>query len=612
MNINLNVTGTTSEQLGGLKLSEVEQQKIDVELMARLFRYNALVENESERKNASVVTAKERHEMISNVRTCYDWVPTKEHSQNFFITFFTNFVTEVKRLMVGEHTLRYWRSIPGYKSVLLLHYVQEGLNYLRHYMKHDVHALGNTILTGTEKLITMENNGFKNWLGSTFTILVNPRFVSLLMDMFFGDTNGYDLDQVFFTLDLMDGWFNQLRTFRLRSQQRHVIQLALHRRSCIHESTSLYPIDILMGILPNNFNTTKFERAIEMLVNTDHFQIVTRTLIFIYNVLDMYTGCERLKFTYELLLKNRFYELFLHWNYDVRACFYRILTYKINRISILDLEEVEHQVTLEIENKVKDLKLTANPIAISPSSHLMTGSPSKSDFARTDGIKYNKQTTYSKSVQQDDILPVLRGISLPRRSLDSARPTLHQTDSMGGHDDEEDDEEDDGVEHIARRRSLDGELHTHHETNNTSYNGTFSETAIERLRMEKGVDLILDNKIQVYIKNLKYIAQHGKELEDIVEFESTTAFYNNNSLEAQHKNAPCPKHLYKFVGQAIHQYAAIKQESDKWRSSVLNHLINKKKQLMNSDTITVIPVLYPNLVFPKFTFKQADLIEETL
>lgn len=188
--------------------------------------------------------------------------------------------------MVGEHTLRYWRLIPGYNNIILLHYVQEGMNHLRQYMKYEVHV-NDTENSGSEK-ISIENKDFRQWLESSFTILTNPRFVAVLMDMFFGNTNGYDLDQVFFTLDWADEWFNELRSIRLLSQQRHAVQLVLRHRSRLHETSTLYPIDIFMGILPNNFDHSFFERAIEILINTDHFQIVTRTLIFLYNLLDMF------------------------------------------------------------------------------------------------------------------------------------------------------------------------------------------------------------------------------------------------------------------------------------------------------------------------------------
>jgi hypothetical protein len=618
-----------------LNITELEQQKIDAQLLTRLFRYNALLSAfvvESDSKNTGAVTVKERQDMVANIRSCYDWIPTLEHSHNFFITFFTNFVIEVKRLMVGEHTLRYWRLIPGYNNILLLHYVQEGLNHLLYYMKHEVHVAGASNSASISEKLVMQNKDFRQWLESTFTVLMNPRFVAVLMDMFFCHTNGYDLDQVFFTLDWADEWFNELRAIRLKSQQRHAVQLVLHHRNRIHESAPLYPIDIFMGILPNNFDHVLFESAIERLIDTDHFQIVTRTLIFIYNILDMFTGRERLKFIYELLLKKHFYTLFLHWSDDVRACFYRILTYKIRRISRLDLQDMETQVNPIIkEKKKKQKKITSPP---SPRQNL-SGSPPTGDFASMmrkrsgsrkveDDNKISTQVKRRTDDENNDDRSRLRGVSVPRRSLDSARPTLHQSSSIAdyGDQDEEEDEEE-AVETTARRRSLDGEVrisHNYESEFSSGYGITLYETEMERLRMEKAVDLILDSKIQVRLENMKYIVEHGKELEDLDDMANLgiSSAQHLRLLESQlkfkEKDVPCPKHMYKFVGNAVQQYSLIKQESDKWRASVLNHLINKRNQLMNTGTITVIPVIYPNLVFPKFTLasEQTDIGEDNI
>jgi hypothetical protein len=384
-----------------------------------------------------------------------------------------------------------------------------------------------------------------------------------------------------------------------------------------------------MGILPNNFDHTMFETAIERLVDTDHFQIVTRTLIFIYNLLDMFTGRERLKFTYELLLKKHFYELFLHWSDDVRACFYRILTYKINRISRLDLEEMEQQMNKVVAKDIPAKKPLKKPLKVKPHhssptpATTLSSSPPNGDFAsmmrkrsgsrKTDDGPVGSttprgRTTVVKSHDDDELRQRRHVTNVPRRSLDSARPTLHQSTDNFNQEEEDEEEDDEGIDTTTRRRSLD-EIHQHHDTDSVysiGYNGNSYETEMERLRMEKAVDLILDSKIALRIDNLKYIAEHGKELEESTTVEPTTeAAIHMRTLETtlklKEKDVPCPKHLYKFVGRAILQYAAIKQESDKWRVSVLNHLVNKRNQLMNSGTVSVIPVVYPNLVFPKFS-----------
>ncbi|KAL0490033.1 hypothetical protein AKO1_009372 [Acrasis kona] len=593
-----------------MSLSETEQHKLDNQLMTRMLRYNnclssLVTDSEGSASTSFIVTKQERQDVSETLKNCHEWLPTLEHAHNFFTTFFTVFVTEVRRLMVGEHTLRYWRLIPGYNNILLLHYIQEGLQHLRYHMKHEVHATGST--NSNEKLI-MENKDFRQWMESSFTILVNPRFVAVLMNMFFSNTRAHDLDQVFFTLDWAHEWFNELRIIRLKSQQRHAVQLVLHHRQRIHESAPLYPIDIFMGILPNNFDHALFERAIELLISTDHFQIVTRTLIFIYNLLDMFTGRERLKFTYELLLKKNFFELFLHWSDDVRACFYRILTYKILRISRLDLEALENQVKQTKHQKGSSPVRPNYNNNFAPPPPPLTASQAKTGFSSNHSTR---DARFQRSIPMRDHHSA-SSTGVPRRSLDSARPTLHQLndhhnvpDDQHEVDHEQDDDPIEGTSH-QRRKSLDESSTTSNEANHHehahSHPSSF-ETEMERLRMEKAVDTVLDSKVQVRLENLKYIAQHGKEIEQ-EKMESEIAAKVNSlevKLNLKEKDAACPAHLYKFVPRALLQYEGIKQESEKWRTSLLNHLINKRNLLINSGTVTVIPVVYPNLVFPKFT-----------
>ena len=59
-----------------------------------------------------------------------------------------------------------------------------------------------------------------------------------------------------------------------------------------------------------------------------HFQVTTKTLIFLYSILDTITGNERKEFLSKFLKEN-FFELFLHWHQDTRIVFYRILVYKV-------------------------------------------------------------------------------------------------------------------------------------------------------------------------------------------------------------------------------------------------------------------------------------------
>jgi len=67
--------------------------------------------------------------------------------------------------------------------------------------------------------------------------------------------------------------------------------------------------------------------------NAEHFQIVLKTLSFIYNQTVLFHGAFREKLVTEILLKGFFFRLFLHWMHEIRRYFLHILVYKIFRTS---------------------------------------------------------------------------------------------------------------------------------------------------------------------------------------------------------------------------------------------------------------------------------------
>jgi hypothetical protein len=80
---------------------------------------------------------------------------------------------------------------------------------------------------------------------------------------------------------------------------------------------------------PKNFDYDFFLDVLSKLFTLDHYQIVTRTLIFLYNNMDLFYGQMRKEFIQSFVLKDFFFDLFCHWNYDIRMCFHRILVFKV-------------------------------------------------------------------------------------------------------------------------------------------------------------------------------------------------------------------------------------------------------------------------------------------
>ena len=70
-----------------------------------------------------------------------------------------------------------------------------------------------------------------------------------------------------------------------------------------------------------------------MMQAAEHFQIVLKTLSFIYNQTVLFHGGFREKLVNEILLKGFFFKLFLHWMHEIRRYFLHILVFKIFRTS---------------------------------------------------------------------------------------------------------------------------------------------------------------------------------------------------------------------------------------------------------------------------------------
>jgi hypothetical protein len=537
-----------------------EQSKIDASLLSRLFRYTSLLNvfnQNNANSNVKGVTEKDQTDLALWIASCKDWLPNFESCHNFFMYFFSEFCSQIRTLMEGEHTLRYWRLVPGYNE-LLLHYVEYGKAYL---------SVGGDI--GVE---------FRQWLDSTYIILKNQRFISVLIELFFSNTMGYNLDQVFFTLELIDDWFNELQKMRLAAQQLHANQLVIYYRQRIkHYDSPPYPIEILMSQVPTNFNYALFETAILRLIETDHFQILTRTMIMIYNCLDHFTGKERLKIVFETMLRKNFYRLFLHWSDDVRVCFYRIICYKFRRILRCE------------ETSVKPLRAAPEKLQVIAVKNKMN------KFATDTAPKVHKE--------QD----------VGRRSLDQLRPSQHVEEETGTTVDDEEEEEEEVAEKPSRK-SIDAAespiqyIHSTspnlHRASTTASHGSFIDTIsitshelanLENIRNEEAVDLVIQSKIESRITMLRAIIENG----------GVIPAHQYDYCKIHHEE-PCPENLIVYITTALSQLEFIQKESQQWRQTVLEHLRKKKNQLANSGTVTVIPVLYPTLSFPKFSLHEED------
>jgi hypothetical protein len=87
--------------------------------------------------------------------------------------------------------------------------------------------------------------------------------------------------------------------------------------------------------LPKNFCFETFFKAIHILLSSDDFQVLCKTLAFLYTNLGRFYGEHREKLVLIILVNEFFFKLWPHWSYLVRKFYHHILIYKIRRRGFL-------------------------------------------------------------------------------------------------------------------------------------------------------------------------------------------------------------------------------------------------------------------------------------
>ena len=87
----------------------------------------------------------------------------------------------------------------------------------------------------------------------------------------------------------------------------------------------------LSGALPESFCFEEFFKAMDMLLESEQFEVLLKTLCFIYTHAGRFYGPHRLRLLQDILIHKFFFKLFLHWYPAVRRQYHHILVYKLRR-----------------------------------------------------------------------------------------------------------------------------------------------------------------------------------------------------------------------------------------------------------------------------------------
>lgn len=437
----------------------------------------------------------------------------------------------------------------------------------------------------------------RKWVSASFVLLKNnPQFINLLLSLFIPSTKTYALNsEVFPLLEYMDLWFREYRNSHIdalqqRFQQQHEVE-KIHFQQLRKRSSSTGGRSRLLHLLisplqtskdnRNNNNNAKsggrnisgggipmaanrrnnvyetsvylpavgfplhlFLNMVDQLIETNHFQTTVRTLILIYNTIDMFgTKEERTGLIQDCLLKKHFWELFLHWNEDTRACFHRILIYKVKRYTpppqLIDIQMRLQQTHVLMLKKRQQQKAQAIEFGYSKPKESVphpTSAGTKSQSRRSSilsGIKRAipsrsspSNVTASASVQWDPKIQLNGKVSMTKthsKSVDSmvSLSRYHSDhEKLNHHDDgyhsddnsssqlsDSDTEDEASLTRSRNRLSLPPELMVHASNVIASSIGTSvdslyggTEDIHASLAAEEELDIVLKSKVDAFVQ----------------------------------------------------------------------------------------------------------------
>jgi hypothetical protein len=82
-------------------------------------------------------------------------------------------------------------------------------------------------------------------------------------------------------------------------------------------------------VLPPNFDVEFFCRGVDVMIQSEHHQVISRCLTMLYNSAEVFMGEARRAVYIDLMLQRYFFRLFLHWDVNVRNTYHQLLAFKV-------------------------------------------------------------------------------------------------------------------------------------------------------------------------------------------------------------------------------------------------------------------------------------------
>jgi len=222
--------------------------------------------------NSRVKAALHEPDNASRMYPSKDWLQHFNVYGEFFISFFFEWLQNVRSVLGAQHFA--WSRLPGYRELAGRFLQLRG-------------AMPPRALTSRQT--------FQAELNLLTTD--NPMIVNRLIFNRFKATPASNLSAILETISALDVWFAEL-------MKNHFF-------------------------LGDPFDVEYFCRGVEMILQFDHHVALAKLIQMLYSYSDLFVGRNRLYIFGNLLLDKHFFDLFLHWDDNVRMMFIQLLVFKM-------------------------------------------------------------------------------------------------------------------------------------------------------------------------------------------------------------------------------------------------------------------------------------------
>ncbi|RHZ02274.1 hypothetical protein DYB31_013866, partial [Aphanomyces astaci] len=185
------------------------------------------------------------------------------------------------------------------------------------------------------KVFFLELKGQKSgWLPPTLyklscTMLCNPTIINPMTKFLLSSTNVHEVPAVIGAVELLGVWMYMIRSWRVRLGSYRLSHLENNDRWNFHQDAQYsIPAGDEVSLLPPTFDFRFLTSALQILLESEHTQILLTTLEFLYNTWDCFPERHADKLRYELAQPDTFMKMFLHWHSEVRHFFHTLVAYR--------------------------------------------------------------------------------------------------------------------------------------------------------------------------------------------------------------------------------------------------------------------------------------------